>query len=558
MTPDQHTEKISFDVAVKKFKTDIETLEKRMVEKKGFLAIKLAKERVLADDVSLKNARMDLLRAFKGAYEQVEPSLKALDRLRDYMKVALAYYKKCRPLWNDAQSDNSVALSAPANQDQDSQEQLRIFASAVDFQRKLIEKIESEVISTEDLLPVQIEVHQDRIKSARITIMDTLAVMKQGLLPDQIKQAADKLVNQALQIIDSVQKNVAAFKCRAEEAAHHEQDLKEHAKRLFQEGGMECPPVNYESDDNESLIFSVKTVGQDRIRPQREQDEKRPSSNTGGGPPLRQHQRDKDSALVAKVTKVVKDKNDEKSPITLSEFLSLVDDSQVDWDEIVRGKNEAKFVDRSLEPARKIDVEDLPIFDGNDLSKWPTFRAALDSCIILKKSLDWPQKLHYLLRGLRGYPRDLIDDYPRTRMGFAQALHTLRDEYDSFQKHKSVLIESVKNLKPMDKRDLDSIRAPNLLLRRIVMWAAKSGVPSPASWGESLLPLVPMDYATKENWRNFQERKNVDSPNLDHFQQWTRRLMNRLHENTMRKNLETPVTFEEKKPSSQSQGRRQY
>ena len=217
----------------------------------------------------------------------------------------------------------------------------------------------------------------------------------------------------------------------------------------------------------------------------------------------------------------------------------MVDDSQVDWDEIIKGKHESKFVDRALKPANKIDVEDLPIFDGNDYSLWPTFRAALDSCIILKKSLDWPQKLHYLLRGLRGYPKDLINDYPRTRMGFARALQTLKDEYDSFQKHKYILIESLKNLKPMDKRDLESIRAPNLLLRRIIMWAAKSGVPTPECWGESLLPLIPMDYATKENWRNFLERKNVDSPSLDHFDQWSRRLMNRLHENVMRKNLES-------------------
>ncbi len=124
-------------------------------------------------------------------------------------------------------------------------------------------------------------------------------------------------------------------------------------------------------------------------------------------------------------------------------------------------------------------------------------------------------------------------------MGFARALQTLKDEYDSFQKHKYILIESLKNLKPMDKRDLESIRAPNLLLRRIIMWAAKSGVPTPECWGESLLPLIPMDYATKENRRNFLERKNVDSPTLDHFDQWSRRLMNRLHENVMRKNLES-------------------
>ena len=179
---------------------------------------------------------------------------------------------------------------------------------------------------------------------------------------------------------------------------------------------------------------------------------------------------------------------------------------------------------------------DLPPFSGERVTDWPPFKAAVDTCLNMKLNVDWPQKMYYLIKATRGFARSLIEDYPQTRQGYAQALWILQDEFGNFNKHKSLLVEKVKSLPPLDRRDLEAVRNVRVTLRKIVLYASRSGCPNPEVWAESLLPIVNMDFKTQESWESYLERKD-EPPSLIHFETWCKKLITKLQEKVERRHL---------------------
>ncbi len=229
---------------------------------------------------------------------------------------------------------------------------------------------------------------------------------------------------------------------------------------------------------------------------------------------------------------------------TIVDLLTLRDNTVFDWNFIFSGQYDQYFVDRSRPPANRLEITELSPFSGERVTDWPAFKASIDTCLNMKLNLDWPQKMYYLIKGTKGFARSLIEDYPQTRQGYAQALWILQDEFGNFNKHKALLVEKIKSLPPLDKRDLEAVRNIRVTLRKIVLYASRSGCANPAVWAESLLPIINMDFKTRENWESYLERKD-ESPSLLHFETWCKRLISKLQENVERKHL-VPVTVASK------------
>ena len=221
---------------------------------------------------------------------------------------------------------------------------------------------------------------------------------------------------------------------------------------------------------------------------------------------------------------------------TIVDLLTLHNDQVLDWNLIFAGNNEHLFVNRSLPPASKLEVIDIIQFSGDRITDWPSFKADVDASLNLKLNLDWPQKMHYLVKATKGVARMLVEDYPRSKQGYAQALWVLQDEFGNFQKHKALLVEKLKALPPLDKRDLEGIRNVRITLRKIVLYATRSNCPQPAVWAESLLPIINMEFKTLESWENYLERKD-EPPSLLHFENWAKKLIVKLQESKERRHI---------------------
>ncbi len=168
-----------FDLDISKQVTDVAAFEKRIVENRGHAPIKLAKDLVVQQDLALKSQRQQILAAFQSSPTEISSQLRRLDQVRDRMKVLLSYYRHCRELWTDSTSV-SVVVSQTTRPEQDFQEQLRVFAASVDFQRQTAERIECDITTREDLIPQQVEVFMDQVKSAKSIIQQSHVILGGG------------------------------------------------------------------------------------------------------------------------------------------------------------------------------------------------------------------------------------------------------------------------------------------------------------------------------------------------------------------------------------------
>ena len=509
LTTTQACLKAGLDQAILTYKQHLLLFRGRMTSCLDFDLIQSAKNNIKPHDDALKRAASRFLDSIadsvgtRALHAQLSGEV---NLLRDQMKCLVQVCRFCKPLWTDTKLDATGVSTGDSQQEHRDDTILEIITMLVRSDLTDIHHHSQEALAAEDLSATRRAVYGNMIDPY---VQFFTFLLKGGVLTclqsPEAQEAMKALLEDSLQIALEAKRQIARYSgADAEHKAGDDQVLEP------------------DSGSNPRVSSTrLKPKLQPTPVPKVSKGDRPASSNSStstshaGGPEVR-----KPMAFVR------------PRDMSITDILTMRGDQTVDWALIYECRQESLFVKRSLKPATQMEIPKFRKFSGDDILEWPAFKQNVDSCIILKQNLDWPHKQHYLLQMLEGYALRLVEDYPLGRQGFAQVLFVLAEEFGSFNMYKDVLVREVRDLAPLDKQNINTIREARVTLRKVVIYAAQSDCKNPEAWAEALLPIIDMDRRTLEHWDEFLDDNGVTHGNLDLFEEWCKKVINRLYPGT--------------------------